>query len=963
MPGLPSGTVTFLFTDIQGSTRLWEEHPEAMRLALARHDELMHHAIQAHDGHVFKTMGDAFCAAFATAPEALNAALAAQQSLLLEPWPDAVAIKVRMALHTGAAEVRDQDYFGQPLNRVARLLSAGHGGQALISQTTYDLTRDILPPQVSLQALGEHRLRDLNRPETVFQLQHPDLPAEFPALKSLDNPDLPNNLPRQLTSFIGREKAIGEIKTLLTRTSLLTLTGSGGCGKTRLALQVAAEVLEQYPEGVWLVELAPLADPALVPQTVTAALGLTEQTGKSYLQTLSEFLKSKRLLLVLDNCEHLLTACAQLCDALLRACPHLSILASSREGLGIAGEQTYRVPSLSLPDPKEKLTVEQVSQYEAVRLFIERAMSSKADFAVTNASAPALASVCHRLDGIPLAIELAAARIRSLSVEEINTRLDNRFRLLTGGSKTALPRQQTLRALIDWSYSLLTDQEKLLLGRLSVFAGGWTLAAAEQVCSGESETGEGIEEWEVLDLLTSLVDKSLVIAETQEQSTRYRLLETVRQYARDRLAESEQGMAAHSRHRDYFLMLAEETRPKLLGSEQAQWLEVLEAEHENLRLALTFCLEEPDGAEAGLRLAVALPVFWEMRGHLSEGRQHLSAALARSVGLGPLKARAEALSGAGLLAWMQGDYSAARSLHEENLTIRQELGDKRGIAGSLNNLGLVAQDQGDYGAARALYEEALGLNRELGNRDWEAINLNNLGLVAYNQGDYAAARALYGEALGLSRELSHRYLEANNLSNLGNVACNQGDYGAARALQEESLAIYRELGDKRGIAGSLGNLGLVAQEQGDYGAARALQEESLAIYRELGDKRGIAESLHNLGEVANDQGNYGAARALYEESLAIRHELGGKLGLAESLDAFASLFHQTQPEGHAARLWAAATALREVMGAPRIPVEQERFDREVAEARSALGEVAFAAAFEEGRAMTLEQAVEYVLGE
>jgi predicted ATPase/class 3 adenylate cyclase len=915
---LPSGTVTFLFTDIEGSTRLWEEHPEAMRLALARHDTLIRAAIEQYAGRVFKTIGDAFCAAFHTAPDALNAALAAQQWLVREPWPEGVAIQVRMALHTGAAEARDNDYFGQPLNRVARLLSAGHGGQVLLSLPTEELARDLLPDAVDLLPMGEHRLRDLNRPEMVYQLLHPDLPSEFRPLKSLDNPDLPNNLPRQLTSFIGREKEIAEIKSLLTKTSLLTLTGSGGCGKTRLSLQVAVEVLEQYPDGVWLVELAPLADPALVPQTVASALGLSEQAGKTFVQVLTDHLKSRHLLLILDNCEHLLSACAHLCDALLRACPHLTVLASSREGLGIAGEQTYRVPSLSLPDPKEKLTLEQVSQYEAVRLFIERAVSSKADFTVTNASAPALAAVCHRLDGIPLAIELAAARVRSLSVEEINTRLDNRFRLLTGGSKTALPRQQTLRALIDWSYGLLMDQEKRRLCRLSVFLGGWTLAAAEQVCSGE-----GIEEWQVLDLLTSLVDKSLVIAEVQEQTARYRLLETVRQYARDRLAEGEEGMGVRGRHRDYFLALAEETRPKLRSAEQAQWLALLEEEHDNLRLALTFCLEEPEGGEAGLRLGAALQQFWWTRGHFSEGRQHLSAVLSRPMGQAHRKARADALNGAGVLAQFQGDYRAARAVLEESLTLRRELGDKQGIAASLNNLGSLALIQGDYAAAHALFEEALRLNRELGNRAWEAINLDNLGQVAQQQGDYAAARALV----------------------------------------EESLAINRELGDKQGIANSLNSLGLVAQLQGDTAVARALQEESLTLRRELGDKQGIANSLNRLGLVAQLQGDTAVARALQEESLKLARELGNKMGIATCLDSFASLNNQEQQAARAARLRGAATSLREAIGAPRTPTDQERFDREIAEARAALGESAFSAAWEAGRAMTLEQAVEYALGE
>ncbi len=921
---VPSGTVTFLFTDIEGSTRLWEDYPQAMRQALARHDELLRQAIESNNGVVFKTVGDAFCAAFATAPDALNAALTSQCAFHSQPWPDDLSLRVRMALHTGAVEHRDNDYFGQPLNRVARLLGAGHGAQVLLSDVAHDLTRDILLPSVSLRPLGEHRLRDLGRPETVFQLLHPDLPSDFPPLKSLDNPELPNNLPQQVTSFIGREKEMADVKTLLAKTRLLTLTGSGGSGKTRLALHVAADVLENYSEGAWLVELAPVADPALVAQSVAQALNVTEEPGKPLVQTLVAALKDKRLLLVLDNCEHVLDACARLVDTLIRACPNLKVLASSREGLGTAGELTYRIPSLSLPDSRQSATVASVSQYEAVQLFVERALFHLPSFAVTNQNAPALASLCHRLDGIPLAIELAAARVRSLSVEEINSKLDNRFRLLTGGSRTALPRQQTLRALIDWSYDLLTPQEKTLLCRLSVFAGGWTLAAAEQVGAGESLSGASLEDWEVLDLLTSLADKSLVLAQSQGETTRYGLLETVRQYARDRLTESGESLVVRARHGDCFLTLAEEVKPKLTGSEQGQWLGVLEEEHDNLRQALTLYAEDTEDAEAGekgLRLGAALQVFWWTRGHLSEGRERLAALLAHPGGQEPTKARAGALNGAGELARMQGDYGGARGLQEESLAIRRELGNKGGIAASLNNLGLVASDQGDYGGARVLHQESLAIARELADKSGIAASLNNLGLVA----------------------------------------AEQGDYGGARVLYEESLTIQRALGDKSGIALSLLNLGLVAKDEGDYGGARVLCEESLAIQRELGDKGGIALSLNNLGSVVLKQGDYGGARVLYEESLTIARELGAKEVIAYGLEAFASVaIHETDEE-RGARLWGAAAALRETIGSPLSPADREKQGREMTAVRERMGADAFAEAWAQGRAMTMEQAIEYAL--
>ena len=931
MQAPPTGTVTFLFTDLQGSTKLWEQDPSAMRPALARHDTLLREAIETSGGYVFKTVGDAFCAAFVIAPQALQAALDAQLALAAASVETQTPLRVRMALHTGACEERDGDYFGPPLNRVARLMAAGHGGQILLSAATQELTRDALPSSVSLLELGAHRLKDLARSETVFQLLHPSLPAEFPPLRSLDNPDFPNNLPQQPTSFIGREKESAEVKALLAKTHLLTLTGAGGSGKTRLSLQVAVDLLTGEGDGVWLVELASLSDPALVPQAVADVLGVKEAAGKTVQQSLVEWLKSKRLLLILDNCEHLVAACAFLAADLLRSCPGVHILASSREPLAVAGAQTYRVPSLSLPDPnsKQAQTVESLSQYEAVRLFIERAQAVQPSFLVTDASAPAVAQVCFHLDGIPLAIELAAARVRSLPVEEINRRLDHRFRLLTGGSRAALPRQQTLRALIDWSYDLLTAPERTLLCRLSVFAGGWTLAAAEGACCGED-----FEAWEVVDLLTSLVDKSLVVYEEEGGGAgRWRLLETVRQYAGDRLGESGEAEAVGGRSAAWFLALAEEAEPQLVGPEQGSWLSRLEAEHDNLRSSLAWEEQSVGGAEAGLRLAGSLWRFWNVRGHPSEGRQWLGRALARTevgaagpegvVGGATTAARGKALNGAGILAQCQGDYVVARALHEESLTIMRQLGNPGGIASSLMSLGNVAAGQGDYAVARTLYEESLTLYRQLGDQGGIAASLNNLGSMAERQGDHVVARTLF----------------------------------------EESLTLYRQLGNQGGIAWSLNNLGNVAAGQGDYVVARPLFEESLTFYRQLGNQETIANSLGNLGEVACNQGDYVVAWALFEESLTLYRQLGSPNGTAYSLEGLSAVAHRQSQSGRAARLSGAASALRERIGSRLSPVEQAEFDNTMASAAEALGEAAFTAAWDAGRAMTLEQAVEYGLSD
>jgi predicted ATPase/class 3 adenylate cyclase len=950
----PVGTVTFLFTDIEGSTRLWEHHPEEMQRALARHDVLLREAIEGNGGYVFKTVGDAFCAAFANAPEALAASVTAQQTLAGEPWPAVTPVRVRMALHTGTAEERDSDYFGPVLNRVARLLSTGHGGQTLVSAATYELIRDSLPKDVRLRDLGQHQLKDLVRAEQVYQIIPADLPEDFPPLKSLNN--TPNNLPQQMTSFIGREKEVVAVGEMLAVNRLLTLTGAGGAGKTRLALQVAAEMLDHYPDGVWLVELASLSDPSLIPQTVARAVGIREQAGESIEQTLTDGLRSRNLLLVLDNCEHLLSACAHLVTALLRVCPGLRVLATSREPLGLSGEHVFRVPSLSVPDMSQGQSAawESMSQFEAVRLFIDRATSVKADFAVNNQNAPALASVCARLDGIPLAIELAAARVRSLTVEDINTKLDQRFRLLTGGSRTALPRQQTLRSLIDWSYDLLNETEKALLCRLSVFAGGWTLEAAEGICAGET-----VEDWEILDLLTSLSDKSLVIAETSGMNVRYRLLETVRQYAQERLRERGEEAVWRDRHLACFLALAEEAEPQLAGADQQTWLERLATDHDNLRAALEWSGESSTGGGTdGLRLAGALWRFWRVRGHLTEGREYLSRALTVAGTGADAAVRAKAVNQAGYLAWAQGDTASARGFYEAALSLRREIGDRQGIAASLNGLGNVAYNEGNRAAARSLYNESLMIQRELGDQWGIANALNNLGVVAFEQRDFAVARALYEENLAIRRATGDRWGVAVSLNNLGNVAYKQGDIRAARSLYEESLATRRELGDREGVATSLYNLGVMASKQDDFSGAMALYEEALAIWREMGDQRSVAGTLDTIGVVASRQSDAGAARRFHTESLTLWKALDDRKGIATALEGLAAVTAaEGDPEG-AACLWGAAEQIREEIAILLPPEEQAEYAQLVEAARTARqDDAAFIAAWAVGKDMPGDQAV------
>jgi predicted ATPase/class 3 adenylate cyclase len=995
MVTLPTGKVTFLFTDIEGSTRLWEQQPDQMHGALARHDHLAAEIIGKHDGFVVKHRGegDSVFAVFSDPIDAVAAALDLQRAFHTEGWPTQIPLRVRMALHTGDAILRDRDYYGAAVNRCQRLRAAAHGGQVLLSRAVCDPVKDQLPPGVGLRDLGEHRLKDCQQPERLSQLLHPELPGDFPALRSLEA--FAHNLPAQLTSFIGREHDMTEVDRLLGTTRLLTVTGSGGCGKTRLALQVAADLVEAYAHGVWLVELAALSDPALVPQTVAAALGVRVEPGHTATATLSDYLRSRSLLLLLDNCEHLLAACAQLADLLLRACPKVRILATSREGLGITGETTHRVPSLSLPDRKRLPAVEELTGFEAVDLFVERATAAMPSFRLNQQNATSVAQVCHQLDGIPLALELVAVRVRSLPVEQIVQRLDDRFRLLAVGSRTALPRQQTLRALIDWSYDLLSEPERVLMQRLSVFMGGWTLAAAEAVAMGD-----GIEAHEVLDLLTALVDKSLVIYVERNGEARYRLLETIREYGLEILADSGDVAAVRRQHAHVFLALAEQASAAM-SADPKGWVARLETEHDNLRMALDWSIERGE-TDLALRLAGALGEFWLLCGHEEEGRRRLAQVLALADPAHRTEARATALNAAGILSWWQGNNSTARALLEESLAIQREVGHKPGIAASLSGLGDLATFQNDHEQAKALYEEALIIHRELGDRVREAYQLLPLGRISSRQGDYGADRRLIEQSLAIFQALGHRDGLACVLDSLGCTAAVQGDYGAARVLLEESLAICRELGDQRKMAELLDRLGQVAHFGGDYPASRARYEESLAIRRELGDCRSaFAFSLQNLGRLAQAQGDWGTARTLLEESLAIERELGGRRGIATSLSSLGNAAGeqgdhrsaraayresvriwrelgekgriipcleglgvlanaQGQPE-RAVRLLGAAESLRETLGVPSPPWERSAGERRVATARAGLDEAAFAAAWEHGRALSLEQALEEAL--
>jgi predicted ATPase/DNA-binding SARP family transcriptional activator len=802
-------------------------------------------------------------------------------------------------------------------------------------------------------------------------------------------PKVSGYLPHPITDLIGREEERLEVGIGLRRSRLVTLTGPGGIGKTRLAWEVANEVVREYRDGVWLVALESLSDGNQVIPQIASVLGLREESGRSPLQRVTEHLRNKQLLLALDNCEHLLAASAEVAGHLLRECGQVRILATSREALGITGETVWSVPALAVPDtrqlPEGRANLMQaLKSYEGVQLFVERAQAVQKSFDLTGSNARMVAQVCHQLEGIPLAIELAAARIKVLTAQQIAARLNDRLGLLTGGNRTAQPRQQTLRATLDWSYELLTQTERSLLKRLSVFAGGWTLEAAECVCGSDegvqafrhsgiqdnalavpdhlnTRTLERLNTDEVLDLLTSLVDKSLVVFEAREPAEgRYRLLEMVRQYAAETLQTSGEAEQFRTRHRDWFLALAEEAEPNLKGAEQANWLQRLETEHANLRAALAFCEAEVQGALAGLRLAGALYRFWQLRADFSEGRRYLGKALERAGAQEAMAAWAKALNGAGGLAFSQGDDTSARPLFEQALTLQLELGDHAGIAFSLIGLGNVAHSQGNQEAARTLYEESLAIRRELGDLWGIANSLSNLGSVAYSLRSYGAARTLYEESLAMNRELGDKAGIANALYNLGCVAHVQGDPSQAKSLFEESLAIRQEWGDKANIANLLYNLGDVAHTQNDYAAARTLLQESLTLYREIGHPF-IFHVLGLLGHAERALGDYVQATSLYQESLRLRRETGDRLSLAQSLEDFAGLAgRQGQPE-RALRLLGAAEALGETLGRTLPIAIAAEYERTVAAAYAALSKEAFAATWKEGRAMSIEQAVDYAL--
>ena len=828
MSDLPTGTVTFLFTDVEGSTKLLQELGETYRAVQDDHARILRDAITQGEGREIRTEGDSFFAVFPTPSGAVQAAVTAQRELRAHAWPHGRPLRVRMGLHTGEGRLGGDDYLGIDVNRAARIAAAGHGGQVLLSDATRALVEHALPEGVSVRDLGAHHLKDLAHPEHIFDLVIDGLPSAFPALKSLDA--RPNNLPIQLTSFVGRRDEIAALHDLVRRVRLVTLSGPGGSGKTRLALEVARAALEDFPDGAFFVDLASITDPELVPSAIAQSVNVPGEPAGSWVETVINYLGDKSLLLVLDNFEQINEA-ARVVEAILRGTHDVHILVTSRVVLHVSGEHEFHVQPLGLPDPADLPDAETLPQFDAVALFIHRARAVKDDFAVTNQNAPAVAEICARLDGLPLAIELAASRAKLLTPEAILGRLGHRLPLLTSPTRNVPERQRTLRGTIDWSYELLDEAERRLLARLSVFAGGCTFEAAETVCDPEGELGI-----DCLDGLASLVDKSLVKrTETPEGEPRFRMLETIREYSSERLAESGESNEIARRHARYFMELAEKAEPHLLAQDQAVWLDVCDRENDNIRGALQWCIDAGD-EETGLRISAALWRFWQQRGHLREGRRWLDRQFAMS-GSGERTAIvARAHGAAGGLAYWDSDFSTTRRHYEEAIAIFREIEDKFGIERALFDLSFAYMVEGDLETHGRLLEESVALARELNDQEGVLNATDALGFLRILQRRPAEALPLSEEAISLAKAMGNAFHLIEATATLGQAYRLLGDLERSDHYTKQAISMHQDARNFAMTTYMVFALSTLEAERGRYvramrlyGAAESLLEQYATI--------------------------------------------------------------------------------------------------------------------------------------
>jgi len=916
-PGEPgqlvsAGTVTFVFTDIEGSTALLRRVGEGVYARLlADHHGLVRSVLAAHGGTELNTLGDGFFAAFASPRACVAAVVAMQQALEGHAWPGGERVRVRMGVHTGEASDTAVGPVGLDVHRAARVAAVGHGGQVLVSETAAALVRDALPPGAALIDLGTHQLKDLGRPERIFQLSAPGLQAQFPPLRSLGNPALPNNLPAQLARFIGRDREIGEVRALVESARLVTLTGAGGAGKTRLGLQVAAGLLDGSGDGVWLAELAAVTDGDAVAAAIAAALRISAQPGRPPLDTLADALGPQDILIVLDNCEHLIGGCAKTAEAILQRCPKVHLLATSREPLGIGGEMIYRVPSLSLPATGDCGAVA-AAACDAVALFVARALEQGLPLPIDEQTAPLVVSVCARLDAMPLAIELAAARLRSMSLSDLAGRLDQRFGLLTGGSRTALERQQTLRATVDWSYSLLTAAEQVVLGRLSVFAGSFDLAAAEAMAGSG-----GIDAVEVAGLVGSLVDKSLVVADPADTGLRYRLLETIRLFAAEKLADAgEQAAAARAAHCAHYLAVAEAAAPHLEGPQQGSWLDRLDADHANLRRAAEHAAGEPDGTTRVLRFGVALWRYWYARSREEEAAALLIPVLSRPEAAADPALFAEALAYAALLTIFT-DMPASLQLAEKAAQVASGLGDDRLLAPSRGILCGTYYFADQPERARPPGADSVQRARQLGDDVLLGLSLRYYATAF----DVATSGPLYAEGLACTERSGDLLTEHFLHGNAGWTALQMGDLPGASAHTEAAIRGAETLGVPCRVPTL--NLGLVLRAEHDLDGARSTLQQALRVSRRIGDKTNMAAAIVGLACVAGDLDDWYPATVLH----------------------------------------GAAQALRDQTGVPWDPFEARYRQESLEQADAALGDEQFQRAYARGMALSFDRAIDLALGQ
>ncbi|MBL0106375.1 MAG: tetratricopeptide repeat protein [Ignavibacteria bacterium] len=944
---IPSGSVTFLFTDIEGSTKLAQKNNDAYLAALDKHHEVLYEVIDSNNGFVFKIIGDSFCCAFSNSTDAVNAAIKSQIKLKSIDWKD-TEIKVRMGIHSGEAEFINKDYSGYvTLSRSQRIMSVAYGEQILITQEVFDILKENHETEFSFKDFGERKLKDIIKPEHIYQIVSEGLRTDFPPLKSLDARQ--NNLPTLVSQFVGRRKEIDEIKQLFTKIRLLSLTGAGGTGKTRLAIQLASELIDEFENGIWIIEFSPVTDPDLIVKEISTVLNLKEDPAIDGLQALRDFLKNKSTLLIFDNCEHLLNRCAQVSETLLSYCTKLKIISTSRESFNIQGETLYRIPPLSMPENIKKESFESLIEYESVKLFLDRAVSVNPKFTLTKENIYAVAEICKKLDGIPLAIELASKRVNVIPVEKILERLDDRFKLLNSGNSTALPRQKTLRALIDWSYDMLNPSEQILLQRLSIFMGGWTLETSEEICSDET-----IDQYEILDLMESLLNKSLIYFNEANGKGRFGILESIKYYALEKLTDK---TANCQKHLNYFLNFSSFAKQKEKGMGQIEWLSTMSTELDNIRGNTQWALK--NNPEDAVRIVINTYDFWNHKGYLQEGFD-TSMKVLNSVDITNKKLKADLLSRLAIFCYEQGKFTELENFSNEALNLYREENDEEGILNTLNVLGQKSFIELDLNKAVKLYEEALALSDSTDSKVGKATTLYNLSFPVGNLGDFQRSISLQEEALKLSREIKNEHLTAQVLLSLSVALTRRtGDIKKAAVYSEESLLISRRIDDQYLISVNLVHLAdlKLNYESKNYDEAEYILLEAYKISKDCGYNMNLFPIRIHLGRLYTETENFTSAINIYKEYLNERDKPGGEFFMNDVIAGFGRIFYERKKYIEAVKLFGLIESLSKGGKIKPLNKNFNLRDTEKDNILNELGEEEYRKYWNEGNVMKLDDAV------